>query len=172
MMMGRRQPHPVPEESLPVEWVARPVNEGRPESDHRQPVPLVQAEQHPLRHGLIADVRVRVVVRRQRVAFIMIQAVAVRRHAGHENIARQAVATGPHGGLHLRRRGAALPIVDVVVDYIEAPPVQRLLHRCSIVTVRHQVLHASRQTVLRLAVQHGHIMAGVAQLLHELPADE
>ncbi len=132
----------------------------------------MQAEQHPLRHGLIADVGIRVVVRRQCVAFIVVQAVAVGRHAGHEDIARYAVAAGPHGGLHLRRGGAALPIVDVVVNHVEAPLVQRLLDRFGVVAVRHQILDAPRQTVLRLAVHYGYIVAGIAQFLYELPANE
>jgi hypothetical protein len=34
------------------------------------------------------------------------------------------------------------------------------------------ILHAPRQPVRRFAVHYGYIMTGVAQLLHELPADE
>jgi len=89
--------------------------------------------------AFVADVGFRVIVRGQRVAFIVIQAVAIRRHAGHENIARNAVATRLHGGLHLCRGGAALPIVDIVVDHVEAPPIQGLLDSVGIVAIRHQM---------------------------------
>ena len=112
------------------------------------------------------------IVGRQRVALIVVQAVAVGGHAGHEDVARQAVAAGAHGGLHLRGRGAALPVVDIVVDHVEAAAVQGLLDGLGIVAVRHQVLDAARQSMRRLAVHDRHIMAGVAQLLDQLPADE
>ena len=79
---------------------------------------------------------------------------------------------GAHGGLHLGRGGASLPIVDVVVHYVEAPAGQGLLDGRGIVPVRHQVFHAAGQAMFRFAVHHSHIMAGVAQLFDQLPADE
>ena len=53
-----------------------------------------------LARGLVAHVGIGVIVRRQRIAFLVIQPVAISRHAGHENIAGDAVA---------RRRARCLP---------------------------------------------------------------
>src|SRR5450755_1303186 len=50
---GPRAAHSIPEESLPIEWIARPIDEWWAESNHRQPVALMQTEQHPLRGGLV-----------------------------------------------------------------------------------------------------------------------
>ena len=107
------------------------------------------------------------IVRRQRIAFVVIQAVAIGGHARHEDVAHQAVARGLHRGFHLRRRGAALPVVDVVEDDLEAAACERLPHLVRIVAVRHQILHAPAQVVLGLAVQDGDIMAGLHQFLNQ-----
>ena len=117
---------PVPEERLAVERILRPINKRRPERHHRKPGLLMQAEQHPLRHRLIANVRIGMIVRRQRIAFVMIQSVAIRGHAGHENVARQRSPASLRRGFDLRRRGAALPVVDVVEDDFEAAAFERL----------------------------------------------
>ena len=57
--------------------------------DRRESVALMQPEQGPLAHGLVADVRFGVVVGRQRVAFVVVQAIAIGRHARHEDVALQ-----------------------------------------------------------------------------------
>ena len=64
----------------------------RPQRDHREPVALVHAEQRPLAHGLVADVGVGMIIGRQRVTLVVIQAVAVGGHARHEDVAPQPVA--------------------------------------------------------------------------------
>ena len=130
-----------------------------------KPISLVQAEQRALAHGLVADVRLGMVVRRQRVAFVVIQAVAIGRHARHEDVALQAVAAGPHGGLHLRGGGAALPVVDVVEDHLEAPAITAAL-AAGVASLRSATRFSTRlaEVVLRLAVQNGDVMAGLQQL--------
>ncbi len=112
------------------------------------------------------------VVRRQRVAFVMVQSVAVGGHARHENVALQVGAAGARGGFHVGRRGAALPVVDVVEDDVEFLPGQRALHRFGIVAVRHDAGDFLAQIVPRPAVQNGDFVAGLQQFLHQRPADE
>ena len=62
----------IPEKCLAVERIAWTVDERRAQRDNRKPRPLMEPEQCPLAHGLIARVRVRVVVRRKSVAFVMV----------------------------------------------------------------------------------------------------
>ena len=83
-------------------------------------VALVHAEQRPLAHGLVAHVGVRMIVRRQRIALVMVQPVAIGADARHEDVTMQIVAAGPRRGFHLRGRGAVLPVVHIVVNDVEA----------------------------------------------------
>ena len=82
------------------------------------------------------------------------------------------VADRAHRGLHLLRRGAALPVVDVVEDHFEAAGGQGLAHGVGVVAVRHDVLDPPAEVVLGLAVQDRDFVAALHQLLHQLAADE
>src|ERR1700693_3216711 len=95
----------------------------------------MHAEQRSLTHRLVANVSVGVIVRGKRVALVMIQAVAIGGYARHENVAVQIVAAGTRGSFYLSRRGAALPVVHVVIDDIEGFAGQRLLDSVGIVLV-------------------------------------
>ena len=132
----------------------------------------MHAEQRALAHGLVADVGVGMIVRRQRVAFVMIQSIAIGGHTGHEDIALQIVAAGARRGFHLGGGGAALPIVDVVVDDIEILAGQSALQSFRIIAVGHDVADLFSQIVARLPVQNGNFVPGVQQFLHQRPADE
>ena len=112
------------------------------------------------------------VVGGERVALLVVQAVAIGGDAGHEDVAADAVAAGADGGLHLGGRGAALPIVGIVENHLEAAAGQGFPQRIGVVPIRHEVLHAAAEVVLRLAVQNRHIVAALHQLLHQQPADE
>src|ERR1035437_3909718 len=116
---GPAGPQAVPEKLLAIERIARTVDERRPESHNRQARLRTHAEQQPLRRSLVPYVRTGVVIRRQRIAFLMVQSVAVGGHAGNKDVAAQTVATGAHRRLHLFRRGAALPVVNIVEYHIE-----------------------------------------------------
>ena len=112
------------------------------------------------------------VIGRQRIAFLVIQAVAIGRHAGHENVAAEAVAAGPHGGFHLLGGGAALPIVNVVENHVETARGQSFAHGRGIVAVGLDVVHPASEIVLGLAVQNGDIVAALHQLFDQSAADE
>ncbi len=75
------------------------------------------------------------IVGRQRVAFVVVQPVAVRRHAGHEDVALQAIARGARGGFNVGRRGAALPIVGVIEDHLEPAIAEGTAQRRVVLTV-------------------------------------
>src|ERR1035441_935779 len=94
----------VPDELLA--GIVRPwtVDKRRAEGDYRQAGGGVHAEKHALRGGFVAGVRKRMIVGRQRIALLVIQAVAVGGHARHEDVAGNAVPAGTYGGLHLGRR--------------------------------------------------------------------
>src|SRR6516225_7597834 len=121
----------------------------------------------------MAHVRASMVVRRQRVTFLVIQPVAVSRYAGHEDITREPVsAQGSHGGFYLGGGGAALPVVDVIVYGVEAAAGQGLADRFGVIPVSRQVVHAPAEVVLRLTMQDRHIVAGLYQFFHQGPPDE
>ena len=140
--------------------------------DHRQSDALMQAEQRPLAGGFVADVEVGGVVGRQGVAFVVVQAVAVGRDARHKDVAVERAVDGADRAFHLRRGGAALPIVNVVEDHLEALAGERGLHGLGIVAVGGEILNPAAQVVLGLAVQDGHGVAGFEQLGHKVAADE
>ena len=89
----------IPEERFSVVWIARAVNERRPESHDGNPVALVHSEHRPLGHCLIARVGVCVRIGSQRVTFVVIQTIAIRRDTGHEHVSRQPVTGGLDGSL-------------------------------------------------------------------------
>ena len=94
------------------------------------------------------------IVRRQRIAFMVIQPVAIGGDTGHENIAMQIVPADARRAFHLRGRGATLPIVDVVEHYIEIFARQSALQRFRIVAVGGDVADFFAEIVPRLAMQH------------------
>ena len=112
------------------------------------------------------------IVRSQGLAFVVVQTIAIRGHAGHENIAFKIVAEGERGAFHVGCRGALLPIVDVVENGFEAARADSAPDRHGIVPVRDQVLDSFGKWVLASAVENGHRMASLQQLLDEQTADE
>jgi hypothetical protein len=132
----------------------------------------VHAEQQALGGGLMADVGDGVVIGRQRVAFLVVQAVAVGAHAGNEDIAGQAVTEKPHGGLDLLGGGAAFPVVHVVEDDVEAARGKGFVHGVGIVAVGQDVVHPPAEIMFRLAMQHGNFVLPLQQLFHQRPPDE
>src|SRR5947209_20397566 len=106
---GPAVPQAVPEECLAIEVVTRSINERWTEGDNRKSAALVHAEQRSLAHGFIADVHVGMVVRRQRITLMMIQAIAISSDARYKDVAAQPFAgKRASGRLHLRGGGAAL----------------------------------------------------------------
>ena len=84
--------HAVPEELLAVEGIGRAVDEGRTQGHHGQAKALMELEQSAFALGLVAGVAVGPVVGGQGVALVVIEAVAVGRDAGHENVAADVAA--------------------------------------------------------------------------------
>ncbi len=132
----------------------------------------MQSEQRALAHRLVANVQLGSIVRRQRVAFVMIQAIAISGDARHENVAMQFVADGAHRAFDVRGGSAALPIVDVVEHYVEILARQRRFHGLFVVAVGHDIFHAPTQVVLGLAMQNRDGMVLLQQLGHHHAADE
>ena len=56
----------------------------------------------------------------QRVTFVVIQTIAIRRDTGHQHVSHQPVTGGFDGSFDLGGSGPALPVIDVVEDYFEA----------------------------------------------------
>src|SRR5579872_474325 len=112
------------------------------------------------------------IVGRQGIALMMIQAIAIRRHARHEDIAMQASVDGARGGLHLRGGGAALPVVDIVVDNLEAAARQRFFQRLGIVAVGDNVADLATQLVLGLPMQDRYFMSRLEQFRDKMPSDK
>jgi len=112
------------------------------------------------------------IIRRQCVALVMVQPIAIGSHARHKNITMEIVAAGARRGFHLPGRGAVLPVVHVVVYHVEVLARERALHRLWIIAVRHDISDAFTQLVARLAVQQRHVVPGVQQLLDKRLADE
>jgi hypothetical protein len=102
--IGPAVEHAVPEELLAVERLPRPVNERRAEGGHREAGGGAHPEQRALARCLVRNVRVRMVVGRERVALAVPDAVAVGRHARHEHVALQLLAARLRGRLDLRWR--------------------------------------------------------------------
>ena len=103
---------------------------------------------------------------------MVIQAVSVCCHAGHEDVAVQPIGAGARGRLHLSGRGAAFPVVHVVEDDVESGPGQNAADLVDIVAVSHQVPDPLAQVVRRLAVQHPDFMAALEQFGHQRSSDE
>src|SRR5262245_4564642 len=66
---------PVPKKCFAIKRISRPVDVGRAQRDHRQSDSLMQSEQRTFTHGLVADIELRSIVWRERIALVMIQAV-------------------------------------------------------------------------------------------------
>ena len=124
MMIGPVIAHAVPEERLAIVRILRTIHVRRAQRDDRKPIALMQAEQCPLAHRLVADVGIGMVVRRERVAFMMVQTVTIGGNARHVYVALQPVAACAGSRLHLGGRGSAMPVVDVVENDVELLPDQ------------------------------------------------
>ena len=73
---------------------------------------------------------------------MVIQSVAIRRHTRHEDTSLQTWSGDGFGGLFdLNGRGAALPIVDVIIDELEFAAVQSLLQRLGVVSIADEFVH-------------------------------
>ena len=134
----------------------------------------MQPEQGALAHRFVANVKFGGIVGRERIAFVMIQAIAVSRDAGHENVAMQVIAGGgAHGRFDMGRGGAAIPIIDVVENDFEVldPASADFIER-EIVAIRHDVLHPPAQVMLRAAMQNRNGMSRFEEFGDQRPADE
>ena len=78
---------PVPEERLAIERVVQPVYERRPQRGHGDPLTNVQREERPLALGLVAVVLVRVLGAHERIALVVVEALAIHCDARHEDVA-------------------------------------------------------------------------------------
>ena len=112
------------------------------------------------------------VVGREGIGFMMVQAIAIGGDARHEDIAAEAVAGGAHGGFDMVRGGAALPVVDIVENDFEAMGRNRLGDGLHIVAVTDDVGHLLAVLVGALPVHDGDIMPGFHQGLHQRLTDE
>ena len=128
-------PQAIPKECLAIVRISGSVNERGTQRDHWQAAATVHPEQQALGIGFVSDIDVGVILSRQSVAFLMIQAVAVGGNARHINIAGQVVAACLDRGLNLGGRGAAIPVIDVVEDDVKLPARQGRAHGGPIVAV-------------------------------------
>src|SRR6185437_13593183 len=89
-----------------------------------------------------------------------------------KHVSGNAFAHGFDRRLNLLGGGAPLPIVGVVENRLKTAGRQGLAQRLGVVAVRHDVFHLADEIVLRLAVQHGDLMARLDQLFYEQAANE
>jgi len=113
-----------------------------------------------------------VVVRRQSVVFVMIQAVAISGHARHEDVADQAIPAGASRAFHLRGRSAALPIVNIVEDHVKAAAIDGFANLLRVVSIAHQAFDALAEIVLRRSVKDGDGVSLLQQFGDKPLADE
>ena len=136
-------------------------------------MPLMQPEQSALTHRFVTRIRIGVIVRRERVAFMMIQTIAISRDARHENVPVQPRSGAKHRrAFHLGGCGATLPVIHVVEDGVELPARESHAQRFRFVAVTDDLVHAFAQVMSRFPVQNGDVVAGSGQLMHEQPAYE
>src|SRR5579875_1606842 len=162
----------IPKKGLPIKRIARTINERWPQRDNREPGALVNSEQRTLAHGFVARIRIGVVIRRQGVAFMVVQPIAVSRNARHENIAANRSVEEPGNGFHLAATRAVLPIVREIVNGIEASGAHRLTDGGCIVPIGDQVPNTFAEGMLGTTVQNVDFVPRPEQLRHEKTADE
>src|SRR4051794_14681845 len=104
----------IPKECFAVERIARPINKRRSQRNDGKACALVQAEQCTLAHRLVPRINVWMIVRGQRIALMVIQAITVSRHARHENVAAYLAIKDLRGSFDLRAGGSPLPVVNIV----------------------------------------------------------
>ena len=112
------------------------------------------------------------VVGRQCVALMMVQAVAVRSDTRHENVPAHVTFKKLGGRFNLCAGAAPLPIVGVVVHGVIPCAANRLLDARRVIPVGHQVAHALAEGVFRPAVHHGNLVVLAQQFRNQQAADE
>src|SRR5262249_53583661 len=112
------------------------------------------------------------VVWSQRIAFMMIQPIAIGRHAGHEHIALDVVSQGANSGFDVSRSSAAFPVVDVIEGQFETASCQGGAQGVRVVAVGHDVFYATAEIVFWAAVQNRNAVTSLQQFSHQQPADE
>ena len=162
-MIGPVVAQSIPEKCLAIVRISGPIHVRRAERDHRESVALVHAEQRPFAHGLVPHVGIRMIVGRQRIALVVVQTVAVGRHARHVDVALQPVAARFGGRFHLRSGRAAMPVVDVVVHDVEPLAGQRCLQCRSVIAVGNDLFDPLAQVVPGLAMQDRDLVLGFQQ---------
>src|ERR1035438_6130810 len=87
------------------------------------------------------------IVRRQRVTLVVIQAIAVGSYARHKYVALEIIPASARRRLHLDSGSAAFPVVNVIVDHVELPAGQRAFQSLGVVAVGHDAGHFLPQIV-------------------------
>ena len=112
------------------------------------------------------------IVRRQRVTLVMIQAIAVGSYARHKYVALEIIPASARRRLHLDSGSAAFPVVNVIVDHVELPAGQRAFQSLGVVAVGYDAGHFLPQIVPGPPVQNRNFVTSLQQLLHQSPANK
>src|SRR5215472_15731439 len=154
------EPDAVPEKRLAIKGVFRTIDERRPQGNSREARFVDHAEKRPLAPRFVPNVVVRMAVGSERVILGMVQALAVSRHARHEDVTRKISGNGLGSGCDLLRSGAPLPVVGDVKDSVKPLARRRPANSDRVVSIRYQVAHAMAKRMLRLAVKNRDLLAG------------
>ena len=109
---------------------------------------------------------------RQRIALMVVQAVAVSRHARHKDVALQVETDGSYGRFHLSCGGSTRPVIYVVEHHVESPPGDGFANRCGVVAVGLEVGHPFAEIMAWLAMQDRNFVARLQERGHQRTANE
>jgi hypothetical protein len=139
---------------------------------HRNAPLTSEGEERALAVRLLRTVRVGIAGWHELDVLDVLASRVVDRHAGGEDVAAQSVRRRRRGGAHLLARGTALPVVDVVVDDVEAASVERRVHRRDVVAIADDLVDARAVRRSTSTVHDDHIVATLEELVDERAADE
>jgi hypothetical protein len=121
----------------------------------------------------MADVGFRVTVGGEGVLFAVVESVAIGGDGGHEDVALEGVGgAGFGGGDDLVGSGAALPIVGIIEDDLEAAGGEDVADGLGVVTVGDEVFDAAAEVVAGFTVEVGDLVTGFEKGFDEGTPDE
>ncbi len=124
---------------------------------------MEQPEEGSFALGFVAGVTVGMIIRGQGIAFVMVQAVAVGSDTGHEDITPGAAGEHLGRGFNDGGGGAALPVVDEVIDDVEGPGAEDGLNLPHVIPVGLEILDLFAEVVIRPPVQDGDFVAAFSK---------
>jgi hypothetical protein len=112
------------------------------------------------------------IVGRKGIAFMVVQAVAIRRHARHEDVTAYLAVENLRCVRNLRTSCTALPVISGVKYHVKPRRAHGFLNAGGVISISNQVVHSLTKRLPLFAMQKVYFVARLQQFAHQQLANE